>query len=77
MYAHVRISPADPTGDMSYVCTQHHAKCLIWQTFVSPIQGITTSVTLIDVTVAETKHVGVLVLYMGALADPVEVQMNR
>lgn len=41
------------------------------------IQGITTSVTLIDVLVAETKHVGVLVLYMGALADPVEVQMQR
>jgi hypothetical protein len=41
------------------------------------LQGITTSVTLVDVAVAETKHVGVLILHVGALADPVEVNMAR
>jgi hypothetical protein len=34
-------------------------------------------VTLIDLVATDTKHVGVLILYQGALAEPAEVNMNR
>lgn len=41
------------------------------------VQGIKTSTMLIDLTVAETKHVGVLIMYEGTLVDPVELNIAR
>eukprot|EP00879_Flechtneria_rotunda_P011345 GHRR01011850.1.p1 GENE.GHRR01011850.1~~GHRR01011850.1.p1 ORF type:complete len:1721 (+),score=430.30 GHRR01011850.1:1256-6418(+) len=46
-----------------------------WDYGVFTVKGILTSVTLVDITVVETKHVGVLILYMGALSEPVEINM--
>eukprot|EP00775_Hariotina_reticulata_P007195 gene7195-7409_t len=48
-----------------------------WDFGVFTVKGILTSVTLLDLVAADTKHVGALILYQGALADPVEVNMNR